>query len=455
MQDAERSHELPVPGRPASRAPRSLRSAAIVLHRYVGLILASFLLVCGVTGTALAFRHELEAAISPELFRAEPPGPDAELLEPIELRERLLAQLPPGSAVTWVPLAQREGETMVFFADVPAHGGEPDDEFFVDPYTGELLGSRRWGDLGQGAKNIVPFVYRLHFGLALGDAGMYLLGVVALLWTLDCFVGAYLTLPPRRARRQRKPVRRRDARAWLGRWASSWLLNTTKTFSLVFTWHRASGLWIWGMLLVFAWSAVALNLREVYNPVMTAAFGMEERPYDRLPKLPVPREEPALDWDEALEAARARAAEEGERRGFQVLSEYGMDYYADRGLYRYWVRTTLDVADTYPRTKLWMDGDTGALVAFVAPTGDSAGQTITTWLVSLHFGSVAGAGLAYRIFVALVGLAVALLSVTGVWIWWRKRGLRRRRAARPPAARRRSRRPGARWPARRRGSGRG
>lgn len=33
--------------------------------------------------------------------------------------------------------------------------------------------------------------------------------------------------------------------------------------------HGASGLWVWAMLFVFAWSGVAFNLEsQVYNPVM-------------------------------------------------------------------------------------------------------------------------------------------------------------------------------------------
>jgi uncharacterized iron-regulated membrane protein len=59
----------------------------------------------------------------------------------------------------------------------------------------------------------------------------------------------------------------------------------------------------------------------------------------------------------------------------------------------------------------------------------------------LHIGSIGG--LPYRVFVAVVGLAVVVLSVTGVVIWMRKRSARllgaaKRRAgttAPPPAAR--------------------
>ena len=45
---------------------------------------------------------------------------------------------------------------------------------------------------------------------------------------------------------------------------------------------------------------------------------------------------------------------------------------------------------------------------------------------SLALGEVGsrGLGLPYRVFVCLMGLAVAALSVTGAWIWWLKRAKR-------------------------------
>ena len=74
-----------------------------------------------------------------------------------------------------------------------------------------------------------------------------------------------------------------------------------------------------------------------------------------------------------------------------------------------------------PATSIWLDGYTGERVAFEAPTGQTTGNTINTWLCHLHWGSIAIGGCPYRIFISLMGLAVASLSVTGVWIWWRKR----------------------------------
>jgi len=65
------------------------------------------------------------------------------------------------------------------------------------------------------------------------------------------------------------------------------------------------------------------------------------------------------------------------------------------------------------------------------PSGRNAGVTITYWLVSLHMAHVWG--LSHRIFVCSMGLVVAMLSATGVYIWWMKRAPRRLSASRSRA----------------------
>ncbi|MGZ7192220.1 PepSY domain-containing protein, partial [Streptococcus pyogenes] len=79
---------------------------------------------------------------------------------------------------------------------------------------------------------------------------------VALLWTLDCFAGAWLTFPA--PQRLNAP---RPAKPWLSRWAPSWKLRLSSgAYKLNFDLHRAGGLWTWAMLFVLAWSSVAFNL---------------------------------------------------------------------------------------------------------------------------------------------------------------------------------------------------
>ncbi|WP_311964532.1 PepSY-associated TM helix domain-containing protein, partial [Acinetobacter baumannii] len=85
----------------------------------------------------------------------------------------------------------------------------------------------------------MPFIYRLHYALALDGVGILVFGVVSLLWTVDCFIGAWLTLPARRAGAWR---------SWWTRWWSSWKLRGGSSYKLSFNLHRAGGLWTWVLL---------------------------------------------------------------------------------------------------------------------------------------------------------------------------------------------------------------
>jgi uncharacterized iron-regulated membrane protein len=382
-------------------------------HRYFGLFLGLFLLVAGLTGALLAFYQELDATLNPQLYRVTPPQPGAALLEPFELERRVDGQ--PG------------GERLEREVRFDAEPGRPIQrsmevapdkwrEVFIDPYTGARLGERDWGHLSEGiALNLMPFVYRLHYSLALDSVGTALFGVVALLWTVDCFVGAYLTFPaPLQAGGQRA--------SWLRRWLPSWRLRTGKLFSLVFSWHRASGLWLWAVLLVFAWSAVGLNLHAVYRPVMATLWGFEDGTHERLPQLTRPYPEPRLSLREAHARGQWLMAEHARSRGFVIRRERALSHHADHGAYAYTVESSLDISSRSAQTAVYFDADSGRLLGFDAPTAISAGNTLTSWLYALHFAAVGGVW--YRGFVSLMGLCVATLSMTGVWIWWRKRARR-------------------------------
>lgn len=393
-----------------NRASRASR-VCLWLHRQVGLAIAVFLVVAGLTGSVLVFNHELDEALNPQLFEAAPPTRWSMRLDPVTLRERLAAQLPDQRLDT-VELAADVGRSVMYWA--PTADGYR--QHFVDPYSGDLLGARTWGDLSEGLVNLMPFLYRLHYQLALGETGMLLFGIVALLWTVDCFVGLYLTFPPRRA-----AAAAADQRSWLLRWKPAWLIRAGSLFGAVFTLHRAAGLWLWALLLVFAWSAVGFNLRPVFDPVMGAVLPMRDV-WAGLPGLDRPRSVPGLDWRQAHESGRRLMAAEAERRGFAVIAEGSLTYTPEQGLYRYDVHSTHDLARSWPGTRVWFDGDNGGQVAFDAPTGVLSGNTAASWLVALHMGAVGG--LAYRLLVVVLGLVVALLSVTGVAIWWRKRSHR-------------------------------
>ncbi len=398
-----------------------MRRTAVFLHRYVGLLMAMFLVVAGLTGSLLAFNHELDALFNPSLMRVTPPSAAAQSLDGFTLRERLEAAVP-GVKAKMVPLKPVEpGHAVEFFVE-PANK-DADNEYFVDPYTGVVLGSRKWGDITQGTKNLMPFAYKLHYSLALGEVGSLIFGIIALLWTLDCFVGAYLTFPA-----STKSASPAAAVGWWRRWWQSWKVKTGSTFKATFTFHRAGGLWLWALLFVFAWSAVGLNLRQVYHPVMKATFGMGERPDRTFPKRESPLTAPKLDWRAAHARGKELMAAEAAERGFTVGNEQRLRYDPAKGVYQYRVSSSLDVASTWGSTFVYFDGDTGEQRAFQAATSGPTGNTITSWLYALHFAAVGG--MAYKLVVAVAGVLTAVLSVSGAYIWWSKRRSRRLQARR-------------------------
>ncbi|WP_457811866.1 PepSY domain-containing protein [Sinorhizobium meliloti] len=85
-------------------------------------------------------------------------------------------------------------------------------------------------------------------------------------------------------------------------------------------------------------------------------------------------------------------------------------------------------------TRLAFHGDSGAFLGIYLPTGQAAGDTVTTWLTALHMAAVWG--LPFKVSMTLIGALVAMLSATGVIIWWKKRKARRWRklAVRSPAS---------------------
>jgi uncharacterized iron-regulated membrane protein len=408
-----------------------MRAVLVRLHRYAGLVLAGFLIDAGLTGALLAWNDEIEALLSPQLFVVTPASEGAPTLDPLVLRERVQAAYP-RTFVARAPLRIEPGQAVVLrlYALPDRSGVTPElanDQVFVDPYTGRILGERKWGDPTQGIKNLMPFVQRLHDSLALGDIGAALMGMIALLWTVDCFTGAWLTMPP--VRLAGGPA------AWAARWRRAWCVRWRGgRHKLVFDLHRAAGLWPWAMLFVFAWSSVAFNLRPVYAPVMQALFAHQPEPARAPPATPLLS--PPVDWQQARALGREYLARQAAQNGWSVQYEYMLIYDPRSARYRYYAHTDRDAATRWGLTRVEIDGRSGAVLTLWQPTGAAAGDTAHTWLTTLHMAAVGGRPM--QALVCVIGIAVALLSVTGWLLWLRKRRARGVAAAQkigPPSAR--------------------
>jgi uncharacterized iron-regulated membrane protein len=395
---------------------RITRQFWVVAHRWAGLTLALFLAVAGFTGIFLAWIDELEVASAPQLQLAAPPYAGAKPLSTLELRRQVLARYPL-ARIDYLPLHIEEGRSLRLYLTWPAGIQAPDwDDLFLDPYTGKELGRRQWGHIGQGLKNLMPFVYRLHYSLALGTYGTLAFGVAALVWVVDCFVGFYLTLPAGSMR-------------W-ATWRKAWTLRPRKpdqklwSYKLNFDLHRAGGLWVWPLLLVFALSSLSFNLPQVYGPITQVLGGKDNRALYESPTLARPRNQPKLDFEQALAHGANWARTETQRAGFRMADwgESYLWYIPTTGTYLYGFTTSADISRHGEGSFVAFDSDTGQLRAVQFPTGQTGANTFTTWIEAIHTAHVGG--ILWRAGTSLLGAIVTMLCMTGIVIWMKKRSAR-------------------------------
>jgi uncharacterized iron-regulated membrane protein len=381
-----------------------MRKGLVVLHRYLGLTMAVFLVIAGVTGSIMAFEDEIDTWLNPQLFRVDSRG---DMLSPARLAasvERQDARL----RVTYVPIVSSPGRSVKLSVRALVEPGTGQrhqlgfNQLFADPVSGRILGTRQTGTARFDRVHFIPFVIKLHYSLFLpGSWGLWLFGTVALLWTVDCFIALYLTFP--------------RGRPFAQKWKPAWQIKPTRfNFDL----HRAGGLWAWGVLLILAISSVSLNLYdEVFRPVVGWFSPITSTPFETRAVRENPPA-PAFDYDHALAIAREAGVSRGITRPVGAIG-----YRSERGFYFATYRSTDGRTESgLSNVRLYFDDQTGAVIGERGTRKDSAGDRFAQLQFPLHSGRIAG--VAGRAVICAIGILIAVLSVTGIVIWWRKRRAR-------------------------------
>ena len=382
------------------------RSLGLV-HRWFGLFIAAFLFIAGLTGAVISWDHELDGWLNPAFYVARSPGPQRPALELADAVERAH----PHVRVTYLPLVAESDEAMQIWVAprVDPTTGQLHavdwNQVAVDPVSGVEQGRRDWGGVSFSRENVLPFLYKLHYSLEIPlvggyDVGSLFMGIVAIVWVFDTFVALCLSFP--------------SPRSWRKSFAFRW---SKGGHALLFDLHRSGGVWIWLLLLVLAVTAVSMNLRsQVVTPIVSMFSTLSSNPFDtRTATAPEQAAEPRTDRGRILEIARAEGARRGwaPPGGLLYSPEYGVygigffaagDEHGDGGLGNPW---------------LYFDARDGSPAGADVPGTGSAGDIFLQAQFPLHSGRIIG--LPGRILVSCLGLAVAMLSVTGVVIWFRKR----------------------------------
>jgi uncharacterized iron-regulated membrane protein len=410
-----------------------MRSIFGRLHRWAGLLTAGFLFFSGVTGAVISWDHELDDLLNKQFFEVTSPGPAKPSVE----LAALIEQRDPRARVNYLLTAPEKGESLSFFIQPridPATGKRftlDYNQIFLDPNTGAELGRREWGAVWPVTReNFVSFLYKLHYTMQIPEFwgsdrwGARLLGIIAIIWTIDCFVGFYLTLPQRRrAKAGRAPtVERELGRGFWARWAPAWKIKTSgSAYRIHFDIHRAFSLWTWALLFIIAFTAFSLNLYfEVFSPLMKKISDYTPTPYElrEFRDLDHPIE-PKMSYADIL----ARATADGRARGWEAPVG-SLFYGAAHGVYAaafFHPGEDHGTGGVGP-AQLYYDSEDGRPIGDRVPWVGTAADIFVQMQFPLHSGRIVG--LPGRILISIMGLVVAALSVTGVVIWWRKRRAR-------------------------------
>lgn len=384
----------------------------VLAHRWVGLFLAVFLFISGLTGAVISWDHELDEWLNPQLFEARGGGVP---LSPLMLAEQLEAA-DSRLLITWVPLAVEPGHNLSLGVSPrldPTTGKAFDLDFnqvALDPVTGEIRGKRMWGDISLSRENLIPFLYKLHYSMHIPDGfgvelGIVFMGILAIVWALDCFIALWISFP--------------RVSAWRKSFAFRWRQGGSK---LNFDMHRSGGVWVWGFLLILAVTAVSMNLnKEIMRPLVSLFSTLTPSPFTGVPNPPDQPIEPRVNRQAIVQLASAEA----EKFGWSAPPG-GVFYVPEFGIYGVsFFEPGHEHGDAgLGNPSLYFDGKNGSSAGANVPGTGSAGDIFMQAQFPLHSGRILG--LPGRIFVSALGLLVATLSITGVIIWQKKRWVRKK-----------------------------
>ena len=390
-------------------------------HFYAGLFVAPFLILLSLTGIVYLYKPQLDNLMYPELMKVTPA---AHSLSADALLAKAQIAMPDASLRKYLPPAAEDASAQLI---VMRDGQEL--TLFLDPATGALLGTmnNRW--------NLQAVARALHAELMLGTTGDRLIELAAGWGIVLLISGLYLWWPrkgpgmggilwPRRSQHGR--LWWRDLHAVVGFWGAGFLLL------LLLSGMTWTGFWgsqfadLWNRFPADMWNEVpksaplGRSLNHAHE--QTLPWGTETLPMPSSQPKPESHDHSAMDHGgghEGMVMASHRiplqrvvdiATERRVSPGYSITPPAG-----DTGVY------TIAIFADDPRNDatLHIDQYSGEVLADVRWQDYSpVAKTVETG-VMLHMGKMYG--WPHQLVMLIICLMILASSVSGLWIWWRRR----------------------------------
>jgi len=359
------------------------RETWIKIHLYLAVSAGFFLALMGLSGSLSIYRVEIDELLNPQLVIEQPQGKPQSL---DKIMASVLAAHPHryGSWTLEIPITPH--------SMITAWYDKPTETFFelyaplmvsVNPYTGDVVASRFWG------QTATTWLLDLHTQLRLARWGWNAVGILGLLLIISCGSGLYLWWPGMTAIGQALKLRHRSG-----------------MMLLAFDLHRLVGLFSAVALIVLACTGVLLSYPAILE-TLVGASGMAHGETGRtITSTAVPNNRPT-----GLAAATFVAQGPFPKAELRRITTPA----GDTGIYRINLRQSSEVNRRHPYTTVWVDRWSGQIKEVRNPDRFSTGETVAAWIWPLHTGEALGT--TGRVAWFLAGLSLFVLYVSGLLRW--------------------------------------
>lgn len=387
---------------------KSRRKLWLDVHLWLGLIFGFFLALIGLTGSVLVFHHEIDHALNVDLYVAKPNlSTQRKPFDDIIAAAKQTA--PKGWDSVWLDAPEPNGN-YVFGFYYPEASKNPDEaeslNVVIDPHTGDVVGRRVFYHAWNPLKHcFTGFFFKLHYALFLGETGVTVVGVLAVLFFISVMTGLILWWPLTGNWKRVLTIKRKAS---------------TERFNHDL--HQSAGFYSLIVMLALLMSGLYFNLPDQFKWLVERFSTLTTAVESRLAS-------PALTSHTPFEFGLQKA---------QTVYPGATPLYYSFGSGDKTVLSACfkDIPSLHSKVLdmgcIDIDPHSGNILQIKDPAHGTAGDVFMQWQWPLHSG--AAFGWTGRILVFITGLICPLMFVTGVIRWLQKRKAKSRLARRRTAA---------------------